>query len=57
MKTTTNIIVLLSIITIAGRYIEIAVRLLETGRHRKWKAELHEKKLTYLAFDTVHPVV
>ena len=35
------------------RYVEIAVRLLQSGRHSQWKAELERKKLTHLAFDTV----
>ena len=37
------------------RYVDIAVHLLQSGRHSKWKAELHEKKTTHLAFDTVNP--
>ncbi len=39
------------------RYVDIAVHLLQSGRHSKWKAELHEKKTTHLAFDTVNPIV
>ena len=35
------------------RFVEIAVRLLQSGRHSQWKAELERKKLTHLAFDTV----
>ena len=35
------------------RYVDIAVRLLQSGRHSQWKAELEHKKLTHLAFDTV----
>ena len=32
------------------------MQLLRGRRHDKWKAELQQKKLTHLAFDTVHSV-
>jgi len=35
------------------RYVELVVRLLQRGWHGKWKAELEQKKLTHLLFDTV----
>jgi hypothetical protein len=47
-------LLLLLLTSLICRYVEIAVRLLESGRQSIWKSELHHKKLSHLAFDTVY---